>query len=72
MSGKEVKMNTIELGEVALVVDAEARIVAFNIGTGWHTLVGTDMDDVLAYLGDRAPLGIRGEGTLTDFLCAIV
>lgn len=65
-------MNTIELGEVSLVVDHNARIVAVNVGTGWHTLVGTDMDDVLAYLGDRAPLGIRGEISLTDFLCAIV
>lgn len=65
-------MNTIELGEVSLVVDYNARIVAVNVGTGWHTLVGTDMDDVLAYLGDRAPLGIRGEISLTDFLCAIV
>jgi hypothetical protein len=72
MSGKEVKMNTIDLEGISIVVDHDARIVAVEVGTGWHTLIGADIDDVVAYLGDRAPLGIRGEISLTDFLCAIV
>jgi hypothetical protein len=69
MGGGE--MNEIELAGVTLVFDHNATLVAIEIGSGWHTLVGSDMDAVEAYLGDRAPLGIRGEVTLTDFLCAL-
>jgi hypothetical protein len=77
------EMKEITIAGVTLVVDHKATIVAVDVGSGWHTLVGAaettdeavraarNEDDVITYLGDRAPLGIRGEITLTDFLIAL-
>ncbi|NBT30060.1 MAG: hypothetical protein EBT18_11385 [Gammaproteobacteria bacterium] len=65
-------MNQIEIAGITMVFDHKATLVAVDVGSGWHTLVGADAENVLDYLGDRAPLGIRGEISLTDFLCAIV
>ena len=52
-------MKVLNLGEVALVVTGDARIVGMNIGTGWYAVGEGNAEAVEAAV--VAPLGVRGE-----------
>jgi hypothetical protein len=62
-------MKVLNLGDVALVVTGDARIVGFEIGTGWYAVGDGNIPVVEAAV--NPPLGVRGEVTLDEVFEAL-